>query len=154
MQPRLLATLRRDLLAVFGPLVGRRLPPASARDGEAWAKQRLGRVTPRLRPADAAILPDLPQPLTVCLPEGERQTQVVPGQTLLVAGLAAGIPLPHSCTLGGCGACRVRLDEGEVRMRTPHCLSVAERQAGYVLACVSHPLGPVRITPPGGPHAS
>ena len=29
---------------------------------------------------------------------------VEPGQTLLDAGLAAGLPMPYSCTVGNCGA--------------------------------------------------
>lgn len=144
MQTRLLDTLRRDLGAVFGPLLGRRLPSALPRDGEAWRVHRVA-ATPRLRPLDAAVLPNEPQPLSVTLGGRVLHAEVQRGQTLLRAGLAAGIGLPHSCTLGGCGACRVRLTEGEVRMKAPNCLSNIEREAGYVLACMSHPLGPVSI---------
>lgn len=60
------------------------------------------------------------------------------GQTLLQAGLEAGIDLPSSCTMGGCGACKVRKLEGSVVMSEPNCLSEAEREAGYVLACCAY----------------
>ncbi|MGW7535452.1 2Fe-2S iron-sulfur cluster-binding protein [Amycolatopsis sp. NPDC054798] len=36
-------------------------------------------------------------------------TTVEPGDTLLAAGLAAGLPMPYSCTVGNCGECLVRL---------------------------------------------
>jgi ring-1,2-phenylacetyl-CoA epoxidase subunit PaaE len=71
--------------------------------------------------------------------------QVEPGQTILEAAIAAGIEMPFSCAMGGCGACRVRLSEGEVRMEEPNCLSRAEREQGYVLTCVGRPLTQSRI---------
>jgi ring-1,2-phenylacetyl-CoA epoxidase subunit PaaE len=69
----------------------------------------------------------------------EHGIQVEPGQTILEAGLAAGIEMPFSCAMGGCGACRVRLTDGEVQMEEPNCLSRAEREQGYVLTCVGRP---------------
>ncbi len=71
--------------------------------------------------------------------------QVEPGQTILEAALAAGIGMPFSCAMGGCGACRVRRAEGEVEMEEPNCLSQAEREQGYVLTCVGRPLTQSRI---------
>lgn len=75
----------------------------------------------------------------------ERGIQVEPGQTILEAGLAAGIEMPFSCAMGGCGACRVRLTSGDVQMEEPNCLSRAERDDGYVLACVCRPLGTASV---------
>jgi ferredoxin-NADP reductase len=75
----------------------------------------------------------------------EHGVQVEPGQTILEAGLAAGIDMPFSCAMGGCGACRVRLTDGNVQMEEPNCLSRAEREQGYVLACVGRPLGPANV---------
>jgi ferredoxin len=60
------------------------------------------------------------------------------GQTILQAGLEAGIDLPFSCTMGGCGACKVKKQSGTVVMSEPNCLSESEREAGYVLACCSY----------------
>jgi len=71
--------------------------------------------------------------------------QVEPGQTILEAALAAGIDMPFSCAMGGCGACRVRRAEGEVQMEEPNCLSRAEREQGYVLTCVGRPLTQSKI---------
>ncbi len=75
----------------------------------------------------------------------EQGVQVEPGQTILEAGLAGGIDMPFSCAMGGCGACRVRLTGGDVEMEEPNCLSRAERERGYVLACVGRPLGAVNV---------
>jgi ferredoxin-NADP reductase len=61
-----------------------------------------------------------------------------PGQTILQAGLEAGIDLPSSCTMGGCGACKLRKTSGEVVMSEPNCLNDREREAGYVLTCCSY----------------
>ena len=67
-----------------------------------------------------------------------RRVTARPGQTLLQAGLEAGVELPSSCTMGGCGACKVRRLEGSVVMSEPNCLSEGEREAGYVLACCTY----------------
>jgi ferredoxin-NADP reductase len=67
-----------------------------------------------------------------------RRVTARAGQTLLQAGLDAGIDLPSSCTMGGCGACKVRKLEGSVVMSEPNCLSEGEREAGWVLACCAY----------------
>lgn len=68
-----------------------------------------------------------------------------PGQTLLEAGLAAGIPLAYSCQVGGCGHCRVKISEGEVVSDEPNCLSEDERNQGYRLACLSYACSAVAV---------
>ncbi len=73
---------------------------------------------------------------------------VEPGETLLEAGLRLGAPMPFSCAMGGCGACKVRLVEGDAVMDEPNCLSVAEAREGYVLACVAHAASPCRLEVP------
>lgn len=67
-----------------------------------------------------------------------RRVTARAGQTILQAGLEAGIDLPFSCTMGGCGACKVLKREGAVVMSEPNCLSEPERAAGHVLACCSY----------------
>ena len=75
----------------------------------------------------------------------ERGLQVEPGQTILEAALAAGIDMPFSCAMGGCGSCRVHLAEGDIRMEEPNCLSAEEREQGYVLTCVGRPLTQAKL---------
>ncbi len=53
-------------------------------------------------------------------------------------GSRPGVDLPSSCTMGGCGACKVHKRAGTVVMSEPNCLSEHEREAGYVLACCAY----------------
>ena len=73
---------------------------------------------------------------------------VQPGETLLEAGLRAGATMPFSCTMGGCGACKVKLDSGQVTHQEPNCLTAEERAAGYILACVASPCTKVAVELP------
>lgn len=70
---------------------------------------------------------------------------VEPGQTLLDAGLAAGLDMPHSCTVGNCGDCMVRLRGGDVTQNEPNCLTPQQKSDGYVLTCVGCPLSEVTL---------
>ncbi|TPQ33944.1 2Fe-2S iron-sulfur cluster-binding protein [Cupriavidus pinatubonensis] len=74
------------------------------------------------------------------LPEGTT-IEIAPGQTLLEAALANGVPYPHNCTVGTCASCKTKLKEGSVREATPfgYTLSKEELQAGYILACQAFP---------------
>jgi CDP-4-dehydro-6-deoxyglucose reductase len=61
--------------------------------------------------------------------------------TLLEAGLRAGLKLNYGCGNGTCGMCKVRVIAGEVAQIQPfdYPLSQAERQQGYALACAHTP---------------
>jgi ferredoxin len=76
---------------------------------------------------------------------GAQRLVVEPGRTVLEAALGARVDMPFSCTVGGCGACRVKLVEGDVVMDEPNCLTPEERADGYVLACMSRPGGPCTL---------
>jgi CDP-4-dehydro-6-deoxyglucose reductase/ferredoxin-NAD(P)+ reductase (naphthalene dioxygenase ferredoxin-specific) len=66
------------------------------------------------------------------------------GETVLEAALAQGVPYPHGCRSGNCGACKSRLIAGSVEMApySEFALTEAERAEGLVLACRSLPQGP------------
>ncbi len=57
--------------------------------------------------------------------------------TLLQAGLRAGLMLNYGCGNGTCGMCKVRVISGEVAETQPfdYPLSEAEKRQGYTLAC-------------------
>ena len=69
---------------------------------------------------------------------GGRRFEITtrPNETLLEAGLRAKAPMPYSCAMGGCGACRLKLEAGDVVMEEPNCLTPGEKREGYVLTCV------------------
>lgn len=85
------------------------------------------------------------RPIAIRVKGQVHRTTALPGATVLQAGLAAGAPMPFSCAVGGCGACKVKLIEGSVEVDEPNCLSDEERAAGYVLACVGRPCGPCTV---------
>lgn len=70
-----------------------------------------------------------------------------PKETVLQAALRSGIDFPNSCRVGGCGTCKCRLAEGEVRelTETGYLLSDEEIDRGTILACQSVPKSDVRI---------
>ena len=62
------------------------------------------------------------------------------GETLLEAVLRNRSDAPYACKGGVCGTCRAFLVTGEVRMDRNFALEPEETEAGYVLACQSHPV--------------
>ncbi len=81
---------------------------------------------------------------------GDKAVLLQPRETLLLAAERAGVALPSSCRVGGCGTCRCRVTEGRVREGTEsaYLLSGEEIAQGFVLACQSVPLTDVRIELP------
>ena len=69
-------------------------------------------------------------------PSGHQFT-VEGHDTLLQAGLRAGLKLNYGCGNGTCGMCKVRVIAGDVvrTMATDYPLSETERGQGYVLSC-------------------
>ena len=102
-------------------------------------------VSPEAR---TEVTATLPQNVEIVVDGHARAVQVKANQTLLDAGLAVGVPMPFSCAMGGCAACKVRLTEGEVVADEPNCLSDAEKEEGWVLACCSRPRTPCRVEVP------
>jgi len=71
------------------------------------------------------------------------------GESLLRGMLKLGRKgIPAGCINGGCGVCKVRVLEGEVRTLGPisrNHVSAEEEQQGYVLACRVAPVSRVRL---------
>ena len=61
--------------------------------------------------------------------------------TLLRAGLRAGLGMPYECNAGSCGTCKVELLEGQVTSLRPDApgLSERDRAKNRVLACQARP---------------
>jgi CDP-4-dehydro-6-deoxyglucose reductase/ferredoxin-NAD(P)+ reductase (naphthalene dioxygenase ferredoxin-specific) len=78
---------------------------------------------------------------TVSIRQHGEPIMVEIGQTILEAALAQGVPYPHGCRSGNCGACKSRLETGEIEMApfSEYALTDAEREEGLVLACRSVP---------------
>ena len=67
--------------------------------------------------------------------------------SVLRAALRAGTGFPHECSVGGCGACRYELLEGEVEELWPEApgLSERDRRRGKRLACQTRLLGHAKL---------
>ena len=93
--------------------------------------------------------PTEPHPVLFRLPDGsEQEVTVRPGESILEAGLRGSVPLQFSCTMGGCGHCKITVESGDVATDEPNCLSESERQAGQSLACCARPHGRVVVQVP------
>ena len=100
-------------------------------------------VNPEARvDADAATVA---LPVRLKLRGQQHQFTVAPGQSVLEAGLKAGLAMPFSCAMGGCAECMMKLTDGELVMAEPNCLTPEERQNGYVLTCVGRPKSAVSL---------
>lgn len=79
------------------------------------------------------------------LPGGETFTATA-DQTLLQAGLAAGIALPWSCRTGTCRTCISQLVEGRIEYRVEWPgLSYEEKAEGFILPCVAEARSDVTV---------
>jgi ring-1,2-phenylacetyl-CoA epoxidase subunit PaaE len=79
---------------------------------------------------------------TITLDGVTRDIPLLPGETVLEAGLRAGMDLPWSCKGGMCCTCRAKVTEGAVDMLLNYSLQGWEIEAGYVLTCQSRPTTP------------
>lgn len=79
----------------------------------------------------------------ITLNGARHEVPVHAGETIVDAGLRAGLDMPYSCRGGMCCTCRAKVTHGEVTMDTNYSLEPWELEAGYVLTCQSHPTTPV-----------
>ncbi len=84
---------------------------------------------------------------SVTLRHWPQPIPVQTGETVLEAALAQGVPYPHGCRSGNCGACKSRLYAGEVELSpySDYALTAEERAQGLVLACRSVPWSDVEM---------
>ncbi|MEO8937578.1 MAG: CDP-6-deoxy-delta-3,4-glucoseen reductase [Burkholderiaceae bacterium] len=80
-------------------------------------------------------------PFSVTVQPSGHRFEVGDDETVLAAGLRAGIGLPYGCKNGACGSCKGRVVEGRVR-HDPHqatALSAEEEARGLALFCSARP---------------
>ena len=73
--------------------------------------------------------------------------EIEPSETVLQAGLRAGLNLGHSCANGSCGDCKARLLKGEISAldHYDYRFSELERQQGWFLMCICRASNDVEI---------
>ncbi|GAB1575346.1 2Fe-2S iron-sulfur cluster-binding protein [Bordetella petrii] len=85
--------------------------------------------------------------------QSQQQFDVADGETILAAAARQGVELPHECTFGGCGTCRIQVLEGRVDYEElPLALSEEEHAQGQGLACQARALSDlvISVERPGG----
>ncbi len=80
---------------------------------------------------------------TVVFLHSEKICQGSSSSTLLDLAERNGVQIPYGCRLGQCGTCATRVLSGAVQMDVEAGLTSEQKNAGYVLPCVSRPKGVV-----------
>jgi ferredoxin-NADP reductase len=80
---------------------------------------------------------------TVVFLHSEKVCQVSSGSTLLDLAERNGVQIPFGCRQGQCGTCATRVLSGTVQMDVETGLTAEQKDAGYVLPCVSRAEGTV-----------
>ncbi|HUX68277.1 MAG TPA: 2Fe-2S iron-sulfur cluster-binding protein [Terriglobales bacterium] len=124
--------MNRDLAAA---LAGWGYPKAKIKIEPFAANQQRQRL-----PAMAAAAADRCQ-ATLILDGRHYRFPVVRGkESLLDAGLRAGVDLRYSCKSGVCATCRAKLVQGQVDMDGNFALEDYEIARGFILTCQSYPV--------------
>ena len=92
-------------------------------------------VKPAPAPADKASPTVEVAPSTVTFSVSGVSAALPADETVLEAAEGAGVEIPYACRAGTCGACVVKLLQGEVTMEVESGLAPADKAQGYVLAC-------------------
>ena len=77
------------------------------------------------------------KPFTAILAQSKKEVEVPKDKTLLEALEAAGIAANYSCRAGGCGACEVKVIEGEINHLDSFYSPEEKAEQNRILACIS-----------------
>jgi stachydrine N-demethylase, reductase component len=91
------------------------------------------------------VVPDEESTAEVYFAQSDVRHKCTETDTVLAVARAAGLNIPSGCTFGVCGTCKVKKTRGDVHMVHNGGISEDDIEAGYVLACCSHPMGKVSI---------
>ncbi|WP_299083143.1 fatty acid desaturase [uncultured Paraglaciecola sp.] len=78
----------------------------------------------------------------------QHQLNVASNQNLLEVAKANKISLPHGCSNGTCGSCKLRVKHGKVKTipNSKPGITAQEQANGYTLACQCYPLTDATVT--------
>ena len=82
---------------------------------------------------------------------GTQTLETPPDETILFAGLSAGLSLPYECATGTCGMCRARLKSGTIETiwEAAPAHAKLQRERGDFLMCQSRATSPCVVRVPG-----
>ena len=101
-------------------------------------------------PAPTAAPPPAAEPaagaIAVVFSQAGKEVSCDGEDPILDVAEGEGVDIDSSCRSGVCGTCKVKKLEGEVRYEgDPDGLDEDEQEEGYILTCISHPVGRVVI---------
>ena len=90
---------------------------------------------------------------TITVADTGQAFACAPDDTILRAGLRAGLGMAYECNVGSCGTCKTELVSGDVESNWPGAPALNDRDRGRkrVLGCQARPLGDCTIKPRLGP---
>jgi len=95
------------------------------------------------KPSTESRPPEARSVATVVFIHSEKVCQVSAGSTLLDVPERNEVQIPYGCRQGLCGTCATRVLSGAVQMDVEAGLTAEQKDAGYVLPCVSRAEGTV-----------
>lgn len=96
-------------------------------------------------PVEDDVIPDEASDAEVIFTLSGTKQGCTEADTILATARVAGLNIPSGCTFGVCGTCKVKKVSGQVHMVHNGGITDEDIEAGYILACCSHPIGPVEI---------
>lgn len=93
-----------------------------------------------------AKAPEVSNPAIISFAKSGKEINCDSQQFILDIAEQEGINVPSSCRSGTCGTCKHKLLAGEVKYAgEPDALDESDRDRGFILTCISHPVGKVVI---------
>ena len=116
---------------------------------DSWLSSQLEEVLNTEAPDPLAVLDDYLRVVSaqiVLRPSG-HEFFVEGSDTILEAGLRAGLAMNYGCSNGNCGLCKARVVSGQVTKVRHHdyVLSEAEKNMGYTLMCSYAPVNDLTL---------
>lgn len=85
------------------------------------------------------------EPQEIHFSRSGKSVQQRSGESILDTALRESVAINFSCTVGGCGSCKIKVTQGECALNEPNCLTPEERAQGYTLACSAFAAQPIVV---------
>ncbi len=109
-------------------------------------KSNGGRATPVVTPTPSAPTVSSSSQTTIVFAKSSKEVSCDGEESILSVAEQEGVKIRSSCRSGVCGSCKKRKIQGEIRLEgEPEALEESDHQEGYILTCISFPVGRVEI---------
>jgi glycine betaine catabolism B len=117
---------------------------------EAPGATRIGRSAPLIAAESSLTQPQVGGAATqtaVVFSKSGKEVKCDEEESILELAEQEGVKIRSSCRAGSCGSCKKLKTEGNVKMENfnPEALEPEEQSVGYILTCISYPIGRVVV---------